>query len=245
MTPLLLLAVAVAVVGVVGYLAYRADQKRRALLQGFAASNGWTYTAADDSWCDRIVGAPFGEGDHRQARNVLTGLHAGTPMAAFDYSFQTHSTDSKGNRETTTHRYAVCVLQLKAPLPGLELSPESALTRFAGAVGFTDIQLESEDFNRRYRVKARDPKFAYDVLHPRTMEALLSRPPLHLRLLDVDAINWENGRLAPVDLIARLSTMQVLIEGIPSFVWTDHGLADPALPAAAQPVDNPPGGASA
>ena len=245
MTPFLLILVVLAVAGAIGYLAYQADQKRRALLQGYAASNGWTYLAADDSWCDRFVGAPFGEGDHRRARNILAGPYAGTTMVAFDYSYQTHSTDSKGNRQTTTHRYAACVLQLKAPLPGLELTPESALTRFAGAVGFTDIQLESEDFNRRYRVKARDPKFAYDVLNPRTMQALLARPPLHLRLLDVDAVNWENGRLSPAELVARLSTMQVLIEGIPAFVWEDHGLADPALPAAAQPVDNPPGGASA
>ena len=238
---MLLVVLVVAVVAVGGYLAYQADQKRRAMLQSFALSNGWSYTAADDSWCERFAGSPFGDGDHRQARNVLQGPYAGSAMVAFDYSFQTHSTDSKGNRSTTTHRYAVCALTMPAPLPGLELTPESALTRFAGAVGFQDVQLESEDFNRRFRVKARDPKFAYDVLHPRTMEALLARPPLHLRLLDVDAVNWENGRLAPVDLIERLSTLHALVEGIPDFVWADHGLPV----TTPHPVEPPPGGASA
>lgn len=220
--PLLLFGAAIALMIVLGVLAYQKDKKRRAALQAFALSNGWTYTAGDNRWCDRFTGSPFGTGDNRAVRNVLQGQHSGAPMVAFDYSYETHSTDSKGNRTTTTHRYAVCALQLPAPLPLLELSPESVLTRIAGALGVQDIELESEDFNRRYRVKARDPKFAYDVLNPRTMQALLGRPAEHLRLLDVDAVCWASGRLAPVELLARLSTLQTLIAGIPSFVWADH-----------------------
>jgi hypothetical protein len=143
-------------------------------------------------------------------------------MVAFDYSYETSSTDSKGHRSTTTHRYSVCALALPAPLPGLELSPESVLTRFAGAIGFGDVELESEDFNRHYRVSARNPKFAYDVLNPRTMEALLARPALHLRLLDADAVCWESGRQEPAELLERLATLEVLVAGIPSYVWSDH-----------------------
>ncbi len=218
----LLVVAALSVVALVSVLAYQRDKKRRAMLQAFGLSNGWTYTAQDDSWCQRFVGAPFDQGDNRRATNILTGPYAGSTMVAFDYRFQTHSTDSKGNRTTSTHRYGVCALALRAPLPGLELTPESALTRIAGHLGLDDLELESEDFNRRYRVKARDPKFAYDVLHPRTMAALLARPALHLRLLDVDALCWGNGRIEPVALLERLSTMQLVIAGIPAFVWSDH-----------------------
>ena len=230
--PVLLLLLAIAVVGVVAYLSWQADQKRRQLLQGYAMSNGWTYTARDDSWADRFAGEPFGQGDHRQAKNVLAGAYGRRQMVAFDYSFQTHSTDSKGHRSTTTHRYAICALRLPTALPTLELSPESVLTRFAGALGLDDVQLESEDFNRTYRVAAGNPKFAYDVLNPRTMQALLGRPALHMRLFGVDAVCWESGRLAPTELLARLSTLSILIDGIPSFVWSDH-------------TDSTPGGATA
>jgi hypothetical protein len=220
--PILLFAVGLVAVATFAYLAYQADKKRRAALQAFALSSGWTYVAQDDSWCDRFVGAPFGDGDNRCALNVLQGPYEGMQMLAFDYQYETHSTDGKGNRTTTTHRFAVCSLRLPAPLPGLELSPESALTRLAGHLGFDDVELESEDFNRLYRVKARNPKFAYDVLNPRTMAALLGRPALHMRLLDIDAVCWESGRLEPVELIARLSTLQLLVRGIPSFVWSDQ-----------------------
>src|SRR5881397_3516034 len=171
--PLLVFAFGLAVVGVVAYFAYQADKKRRATLLSYAQSNGWTYVARDDSWCDRFPGNPFGDGDDRTASNILQGPYDGTSMVAFDYSYETSSTDSKGNRSTTTHRFSVCAVQMPGWLPGLELTPESVLTRFAGHLGLDDIELESEDFNRRYRVKARDPKFAYDVLNPRTMTALL------------------------------------------------------------------------
>jgi hypothetical protein len=220
--PFALFGLVVIVVGIAAYLAYEAEQKRRRLLQGFALSSGWDYRARDDSWTERFDGGPFGQGDHRRADNVLAGRYGERDMVAFDYSFQTHSNDSKGNRQTTTHRYTVCALRLPAYLRELELSPESLLTRVATAVGFADVELESEDFNRRYRVRARDPKFAYDVLHPRTMDALLARRPLHLRISGADALCWESGRLKPPQLLEHLSTLALLVDGIPSFVWSDH-----------------------
>jgi hypothetical protein len=236
--PILTVAGGLALVLVIVIVSYRAEQKRRALLQSFALSNGWTYSARDDTWCERFVGTPFGQGDNRTSANILHGPYQGTEMVAFDYSYETSSTDSKGHTSKTTHRFAVCALRMPAALPGLELGPESALTRFAGHLGLGDVELESEDFNRRYRVKAHDPKFAYDVLNPRTMEALLARPTVHLRLLDVDAVCWDGGRLEPPDLLARLSTLQLVIAGIPSFVWSDH---EPS----AENVENPQGGAPA
>src|SRR4051812_21915855 len=101
-----------ALVGVVAYFSYQADKKRRAMLLAYAQSNGWTYTARDDSWCDRFSGSPFGEGDDRTASNILQGPYDGTSMVAFDYSYETSSTDSKGNRSTTTHRFVVCAVRM-------------------------------------------------------------------------------------------------------------------------------------
>ncbi|HVE74719.1 MAG TPA: DUF3137 domain-containing protein [Mycobacteriales bacterium] len=209
-------------VGVVGYIGYQQEKKRRAQLMAFARSQGWTYSASDDSWADRFEGAPFGTGDDRTVTNILSGPWQGEQILAFDYSYETSTTDSKGNRRTTTHRFAVCALSLPGWLPTLELRPENVLTRLGGALGLDDVELESEDFNRRYRVRASNPKFAYDVLHPRTMEALLTGPARNLRLAGTAALCWEDGRLLPVELLARLRALQVLVSGIPSFVWTDH-----------------------
>ena len=207
------------------YLAYRGwkqEQKRREQLLVWASANGYAFAPEDDSWCERWNGNPFGEGDHRRARNVVTGTIGDKPFAAFDYSYETHSTDSKGNRTTTTHRYVVCSLQLPTHLPMLQVTPEGFFTRIGNVLGLDDIELESEDFNRRFRVHANDRKFASDVLSPRTMQALLDRPDLSWRIQGVDILSWEDGRLSPLGAVAMTSAMQTVVNGIPSFVWKDH-----------------------
>ena len=205
-----------------GYLSWRRAKQRRELLQQFARSQRWTWVAEDDSWASHFTGDPFEQGDHRRAANVLQGEFRGRTMVAFDYSFQTHTQSSKGGQSTQTHRYAFCAIDLPAPVPELQLLPEGFLGRIGTALGMQDIELESEDFNRRYRVLCRTPKFAYDVLPPRTMQALLSRPALHLRLVGTDAMCWESGRHTPVQLLARLDALSTMIDGVPEFVWNDR-----------------------
>ena len=58
-------------------------------------------------------------------------------------------------------------------LPSLRVDPENFLERVVGRVTNTDIELESEDFNRAFTVSCPDRKFASDVLHPQMMEFLL------------------------------------------------------------------------
>lgn len=219
--PFLLLGGFLLVGGLLAWLSWKAAEERKKAFAALAAARGWRWVARDDSWAERFGGDPFGQGDDRKACNVLTGAYEGLAMVAFDYSYETHSTDSKGNRTTTVHRYGVCALQLPSYLPTLELTPESMLTRFAGALGLGDVELESEDFNRRFRVTASDPKFAYDVLHPRAMEALLARPAASLRIAGADAVCWDDGRHSVEELDVRLSTLHGLVSGIPSFVWND------------------------
>lgn len=198
-------------------------KKRRELLHQFALSNGWTWTARDDTWASRFDGDPFGEGDDREVVNVLTGPYRGRQMVAFDYSYETESTDSDGHRTTTTHRYAVCALTMPAAAPTLELTPEGFLGRVGTLLGMDDLELESEDFNRRYRVRAADPRLAYAMLGPRTMQSLLARPALHLRVSGADALCWESGRHSPAELLARLDTLSTLLDGVPAYVWSDLG----------------------
>ena len=190
--------------------------KRRERMSAFARSQGWGYSPRNDMWANRFTGTPFGTGRNRRARNVLTGDFRGHGIAAFDYSY-----DSNDGDEKKTYSFAVCAVQIPAPMPFVQLTPKTALGRFEVMLGGQDIELESEDFNRRYRVQARNPKFAYDVLPPRTMEALLRRPALHLRLSGADAVCWEVGRHDPVQLLARLDALCALLEGVPSFVWSD------------------------
>jgi hypothetical protein len=212
--------------GVVAMLvgAYVLDRKRRERLMQFALMRGWTYAGEDPSLVDRWPGAPFGKGDRPRARNVLTGTEAGRRFTAFDYTYETHSTDSNGHRSTTTHRWAVCVVPMPAWLGFVQVVPQSVLDRFADAVGLvSDIDLESEDFNRRFRVSAGSPKLASDILPPRTMEYLLSMDAGAWRTCGSDLVGFAQGRLDPADVVKTCAVLSRVQQGIPSFVWKDAG----------------------
>lgn len=216
-------AIFLVVGGAVAYFRYKREQARRNLLLQWATANNWQFTVADDGWTGRWNGPPFDEGDHRQVRNVISGAWKSTKFASFDYSYQTHSSNGRGGRTTTTHRFTVVALALPAGLPRLQVTPESMFSRIGHAFGMDDIDLESEDFNRAFRVTCPDPKFASDALSPRTMQLLLSRSHLSWRIEVTDLVCWWNGEQTAVAVTEALSTMCDVVAGIPSFVWHDRG----------------------
>ena len=224
MSATLLLFLGVTVVASVAVVGFLMEQKRRERLMQFALKRGWQYTAEVPALCDRWPGTPFGKGDHPRARNVLSGTESGRPFTAFDYTYETHSTDSKGNRTTTTHRWAVTVVPMQGYLGRVEVQRESALDRMAGAVGLVqDIDLESEAFNRKFRVSATSPKLASDVLTPRTMQYLLAMDAESWRTCGSDLVGFAEGRLDPVEVVKTCAVLGTVNAGIPSFVWKDHG----------------------
>jgi hypothetical protein len=215
----------VALIVVLAVYSYKKNQARLAAIQGLALSKGWQYTAADPYGLpDRWPGRPFHSGYGRRATNVVTGQVGSHPMIAFDYEYKEDSTDSKGHSSTTTYHYAVCALGLACPLPELDVTPEGVLSRIGQALGMQDIELESEDFNRRFRVKCPNPKFATDVLSPRTMELLLNAGKPHFRFAGTDVVSAQSGALEPADLLNRTAVLAAVVDGIPAFVWKDFGL---------------------
>ena len=217
---LLLVPLAVAALCLVAWAVHQWEVKHRQALTALAAERGWTLAERDDGVLEGFSGTPFGRGQRRRATHVLRGTHQGRPMVAFDYRFQTTTHNGK-TRQTQTHRFAVCALALPAAVPGLELTAENVLTRLGGALGLPDLELESEAFNRRYRVHAADARFAYDVLNPRTLEALLARPTTNVRMSGDAVLSWDSGRQTPEHLLATLDHVCVLVDGVPDWVWRD------------------------
>jgi hypothetical protein len=222
---LLLVPLGLAVVCALAWAFWQWEVKHREALQLLAQQRGWTLAERDDSVVDGFTGTPFGTGRRRRARHVLRGTHDGTPggrpVLAFDYSYETTSSNGK-TTQTQTHRFAICAMALPAPVPGLQLTGENALTRLGSTLGLRDLDLESEAFNRRYRVAADDPRFAYDVLHPRTIEALLARPTTNVRMCGDTVLSWDSGRQTPEHLVQTLDHLVLLVDGVPDWVWRDR-----------------------
>ena len=225
MASVLLVLGVVSVFGLVVAVAvytYRQEQKRIAEIAGFAASQGWQFSKLDPfGLTDRWDGTPFGKGYARTVKNVVSGTYEGMPLVAFDYSYK-ESSGSGSNRNTTTYRFVVVALGMPCALPEVSLTPEGLFSRLGNVLGFQDIELESEDFNRRYRVRCENPKLAMDVLTPRTMEFLLANDVLAFRLVGPDAVSYDNARLSPYAIMSAAHLLAGVIHGVPAFVWDDH-----------------------
>lgn len=149
---------ALALVALVAWLSYRAEQRHRAALSAFATARGWSHADSDPSLVHRFSGEPLGRRFGRRTRHVLRGTHAGRPFVVFDYVYKTRDGSGESTR-TVTRRHCLTVIELGVRTPGLVVDPENVLERFAGRLMNTDIELESEEFNRAFRVDSRDRRF--------------------------------------------------------------------------------------
>jgi hypothetical protein len=62
-------------------------------------------------------------------------------------------------------------------MPPVEIRPVELGDRIVGAVGLDDIHLESVEFSRKFNVLSADRRFAWALVEPPLMAALLDAPP--------------------------------------------------------------------
>jgi hypothetical protein len=123
------------------------------------------------------------QGSNRYAYNIMSGSYHEHEVAAFDYHYETYSRDSKGRRQTSHHHFSFFVLQLLESFPELTIAKEGFLSKIAQAAGYDDIDFESHEFSRRFVVRSKDRKFAYDFCNARMMEYLLEHPDISLEVV--------------------------------------------------------------
>jgi hypothetical protein len=195
-------------------------KKRREAMAAYAASRGWRYATHDQSLVNRFQGSPFGRGHGRAASNVIYGEHDGRAMVAFDYQYTTTSGSGK-DRKSTTHHCSVLALSMGVTMPALSVQPEGIFGRVIGRLTNTDIELESEDFNRAFTVRCPSRKFAFDILHPQMIETLMQWPDLGWRFERDSMLVIRNGRHSIEEVDAKIHVMDAIIDRIPEFVWKE------------------------
>ena len=189
-----------------------AAKKRREELAALALRLGLSYRADEDyDMTDRFEFLEaLDQGSNRYAYNLLSGVYQGHEVSVFDYHYETHSTDSKGRRQTHHHHFSFFILMLPQSFPELSITREGFLSKIAQAFGYDDIDLESAEFSRAFCVRSKDKKFAYDVCNGQMMEYLLANRDLSIELenhalalafgscLDASEIEMNLGRLLEI-----------------------------------------------
>lgn len=234
----------VALLVVIGYFSAKAQEKRRQELAAFAAANGFTAYVAKGSGCltlgmggsdwpgarliDMFQGfEPFGTGLRPRAFNAVVGSRNGRDYYFFDYQYETESTttDSDGRTQTsrTTHSFGIVAVRFPLNMKPLRIRPEGVFDKIKGALGFRDIQFESDEFNRQFMVSGPDQKFAYDILHPKAMEYLMAMPGRCWQIAGPFILIFRSGKYSVGEYDSIMREVDGFLDLVPEYVKQDIG----------------------
>jgi len=140
--------------------------------------------------------------------------------------FMSNHDFSMGNEDSSiTADRAIIMMRLPAELPAFSLTYEGIGDKVQRFFGGQDIELESDDFNRLFRVQSPSEAFAYGVLHPLMMEWLMgpgsSLVPFSINGPDV--FYWREGSPYYESLDGLLADMSDFIDKIPQGVYEQYG----------------------
>lgn len=219
-----LVLLGVAIAGGIIYVSYHQNKKRREAMQAFAHTYGWDWTQEDGSFARRWEGQPFGRGSSRKARNIVAGQHRDVNMVVFDYSYVTRTSGANNSSSSSTHKFTVWVIRMRAALPHLELGPEGVFGgRVAAAFGMADLQVGDEAFDRAYKVRSDDEEFGRAVLHEGMRAFLLGYPSTQLRFDGNSLVCWEKGTADAELIVKRLDFLRQFLAQVPHPVWERYG----------------------
>lgn len=125
----------------------------------------WWYLEQDNGYYDssnsNIFSTGISLGTKSRGRGALSGS-----MAGDDYMAQ-----------VPRRRYfslSCGLVGIDNVLPHLIITPESLVSKAAGKVGVKDIELESEEFNRRYFIRCDDRNFATNFLDAQMQDFMVT-----------------------------------------------------------------------
>ena len=161
------------------------------------------------------------QGENRYAYNILTGRFQNREVAVFDYHFETHSTDSKGRRQTHHHYFSFFILSLEKSFPELTIAKEGFLSKIVQAVGFDDIDFESHEFSRRFVVRSKDKKFAYDFCNAQMIDYLLAQPDINIEVDQTSLALGFNRRLKIEEIEPNLTRLIEIRKRMPNYLFAE------------------------
>jgi hypothetical protein len=219
---LVLAGIALAGIGGLAGAVLGLERFRRGKFSAGAAERGWTYARRDRTVPQCWESWPFGTGRHRRAVHVLRGQVGDRDCIAFEYSFRHRVPGGPQGTAEAVSTWSVAAVALPTYLPRIAVSRRGPLGRVAAALGRQGLELESEDFNRRFSVRTDDPRLAFAVLHPQMMAALLDGPFFDFRVECADALSCWPGRLRLEEVDQRLGFLRQVVDNVPAHVWRDR-----------------------
>ena len=229
-SPIIVIAIYVAFVG------YQADQVRRRELSRYAHETGQLYfpdgivrltsVSADSESIELPSGGfaetlgifePFSIDPEGSVKHLICKQVGAISLYAFEYRF---AKDRGGRGGKTTLSVFLCRAGLI--FPQMRLRPQTSIHAVGRALGMTDIDLDSEEFNKRYVITG-ERNSLYAFLNPRAIEYLLSIEARDWQFGNMFVVVTEDRGLTPSSIEAVFKEMQGFIELVPNYLITDRG----------------------
>ncbi|SDD32712.1 hypothetical protein [Glycomyces harbinensis] len=199
-------------------LVYSSILKRRRQIAGYhhwAGQHGFHYWPFEHSVLAISARPPLTNGSSRQAADVFRGEYRGAHLHFFELRYTTDN----GNSQSTDY-FQVVAISLPATRPLLDIRQESFMSkRFE-----KDIQFENQAFNDRFRIQSPSARFAYDVIHARMMEWMLSdwrAWSYAWRFEGPWLMTYRPGRLRLDEVFGYADFLHEARKRVPEHVWSD------------------------
>jgi hypothetical protein len=194
--------------------AKRVRERRIAYCAGWAAHHGFHYRPNDPSALAISRQPPFTLGSGREALDVFRGTFRDVHLHCFQLRFRTGDSQNQ-----STHDYQVVAISLPAMRPLLDIGHENSLSRLFDK----DLEFENQAFNDLYRIASPSPRFAHDIIHPRTMEWMLADPRarvLRWRFEGSWLLTFRPGPINPDEVFYYAEFLHQVLAQVPEHVWT-------------------------
>jgi hypothetical protein len=146
-------------------------------------------------------------GKKHHALNVLNGSYRNHKIVIFDFCYDA---DVLSPKDSTGDQYCFYTVELPHSFPEVTIYKEGLFSKLVQLAGHNDIDFESHEFSRKFRVRAADAKFAYDFCNARMIEYLLDNTDLSIEIdhnilcisfnkpLDFEAVEYNLKRLLEI-----------------------------------------------
>jgi hypothetical protein len=220
MRPELIIPIVIALFIAIIVMGILAERRRRQALAAWAASKGLRFRPGKNRSIDNRFPAfkCLRSGSNRYGQYLMEGDWGGRSLLAFDYHYETYSRDSKGRRQTHHHQFSCAIVGSDVPLQSLHIRPESFFDKITEFFGFDDIDFESAEFSRKFHVKAADRRWAFDVIHQRTMEFLLDMPRFTIQFDCGCVLVHRSSRFSPEEFATAAEVASGILDRLPEYI---------------------------
>ncbi|MBN2591346.1 MAG: hypothetical protein JXA96_15885 [Sedimentisphaerales bacterium] len=197
-------------------LYFIAEEKRRRAMSSLAEKLGLRFYIGKQRGIIRKYSFinKFHQGRDKYAYNSLYGNFRNHEVNVFDY----HYTTGHG-KNTQHHHLSFFLIEIPMVFPELTIVPEGVFSKIGQALGYDDIDFESHEFSRKYCVRSKDKKFAYDVCNAKMIDYLLSNTGLSIEIESNVLAIYFNRRLAPENIEKNLYHLIEIRSLIPDYLF--------------------------